>query len=128
LIDEKIVATEMVMANGRYSRPVMPGMTMVGTNTASSTRVVATTGPVISTIDLAVASLASSPSSSIRRRVFSTTTMASSTTMPITNMRPNMVNALIDSPSAIMTAKVPSSETGIVIAGTNVVRKSCRKM
>ena len=69
----------------------MPGMTMVGTKTASSTRVVATTGPVISTIDLAVAALASRPSVSMIRRVFSTTTMASSTTMPITRISPNMV-------------------------------------
>ncbi len=92
LIEEKTVATEMVMAKGRYNRPVIPGMTMVGTKTASSTRVVATTGPVISIMDLAVASLASSPSVSMIRRVFSTTTMASSTTMPITRMRPNMVS------------------------------------
>ena len=128
LIDEKSVATEIVMANGRYSRPVMPGMTIVGTKTASSTSVVATTGPVISTIDLAVASLASRPSLSMIRSVFSTTTMASSTTMPITRIRPNIVSPLIDRPSASITAKVPSSDTGIVIAGTSVVRKSWRKM
>ena len=106
----------------------MPGMTMVGTKTASSTNVVATTGPVISTIDLAVASLAPRPSLSINRMVFSTTTMASSTTMPITRINPNMVSPLIDSPRASMTPKVPSSDTGMVMAGTSVVRKSWRKM
>jgi hypothetical protein len=116
------------MAKGWYRRPEIPGITMVGTNTARSTRVVATTGPVISIIDLAVAALASRPSSSMIRMVFSTTTMASSTTMPMTRISPNMVRPLMDSPRASITAKVPSSDTGIVMAGTRVVRKSWRKM
>ena len=60
--------------------------------------------------------------------VFSTTTIASSTTMPIASTRPNSVSVLIDIPSAIITAKVPISETGMVTAGISVVRKSCRKM
>ena len=34
---------------------------------------------------------------------------------------------LMDRPRASMTAKVPSSETGMVMAGTRVVRKSWRK-
>ena len=107
---------------------MIPGMTMVGTKTASSTRVVAMTGPEISTMDLAVAAFESSPSVSMIRMVFSTTTMASSTTIPMTRMRPNNVRPLIDRPMASITPKVPSSETGMVMAGTRVVRTSWRKM
>ena len=47
LIDEITTATEIVTANWVNSRPVMPGMKVTGTNTASNTSVVAITGPVI---------------------------------------------------------------------------------
>jgi hypothetical protein len=46
------------------------------------------------------------------RSTFSTTTMASSTTMPITSTMPNMVSTLIEKPMASSVAKVPSSATG----------------
>ena len=106
----------------------MPPIMAVGTNTASSTSVVAMTGPVTSSMALAAASFAESPSSSINRIVFSTTTMASSTTIPIASTSPNRDSVLIDSPIASMTARVPRSDTGIVIDGISVVRKSWRKM
>ena len=67
----------------------MPGMKIVGTNTASSTRVVAITGLVICSIALAVASLGGRPSSAMMRSTFSTTTIASSTTMPIARTSAN---------------------------------------
>ena len=101
---------------------------VVGTNTAKSTRVVATTAPAISCMALRMASLAFSPSSSIRRMVFSTTTMESSTTIPMASTSPNNVRLLMDSPIAFITTKVPMSETGMVTDGMSVVRKSCRKM
>ena len=126
LIDESTVADAIVIANCEYSRPVMPPIMATGTNTASRTSVVATTGPATCSIALAVAACGGSPSSSISRFVFSTTTMASSTTIPIASTSPNRVNVLIDMPRADITAKVPSSETGIVTAGTSVVRRSCR--
>ena len=99
----------------------------VGTNTASSTSVVATTGPVTCCIALIVASLAGSRSSCMMRMVFSTTTMASSTTMPMASTRPKSDSVLIDNPSDSITANVPISATGMVAAGIRVVRKSCKK-
>ena len=54
------------------------------------------------------------------RSTFSTTTMASSTTMPITSTRPNMVNTLIEKPSASKAAKVPSRATGTTSVGMMV--------
>ena len=93
LIELKTVAIEIVIANCLNRVPVIPGMASVGTNTASNTRVVAMTGPETSIIAFSAASLGESPSS-IQRVVFSTTTMASSTTMPITRTRPKSVSWL----------------------------------
>ena len=95
--------------------------------TDSSTSVVAITGPVISVIDSIAASLGDMPSSSMCRVVFSTTTMASSTTIPITSTSPKSVNWLMEYPIIDITAKVPIKDTGIVAAGINVARTFCRK-
>ena len=54
------------------------------------------------------------------RSTFSTTTIASSTTMPITSTMPNMVNTLIEKPSASSTAKVPINVTGTTMVGMMV--------
>ncbi len=51
------------------------------------------------------------------RSTFSTTTIASSTTMPITSTMPNMVSTLIEKPSASSTPKVPSSAIGTTMVG-----------
>ncbi len=78
------MATLIVTANCRNSWPDTPGMKAMGTKTESSTSVMATMGAVISPIAFFVASRGvSSGSSSITRSTFSTTTMASSTTMPM---------------------------------------------
>ena len=47
---ERITEIAMVTANCWYSRPVMPGMNAVGTNTAESTSAMPITGPEISSI------------------------------------------------------------------------------
>ena len=51
------------------------------------------------------------------RSTFSTTTIASSTTMPMASTRPNSVSLLMENPNAAMTAKVPTSETGMATIG-----------
>ena len=51
------------------------------------------------------------------RSTFSTTTIASSTTMPITSTMPNIVSTLIEKPSASSAPKVPSSAIGTTIVG-----------
>ena len=60
------------------------------------------------------------------RSTFSTTTIASSTTMPIASTSPNSVSRLIEKPSASMPAKVVISETMIATVQMIVVRKLCR--
>jgi hypothetical protein len=78
------IATEIVTANCRNSWPETPGMKAIGTKTDSSTSEMATIGAVISPIAFLVQSRTDrSGSSSITRSTFSTTTIASSTTMPI---------------------------------------------
>ena len=78
------IATATVTANCRNSSPEMPGMKPTGTNTDKSTSVMAMIGAVISRIACLVASAGvSSGCSSITRSTFSTTTIASSTTMPM---------------------------------------------
>ena len=83
--------------------------------------------PVICDMDFAAASLAESPSRSISACVFSTTTMASSTSDPMTRINPNIVNTFIVKPNMYMNVNVPTRDTGMAMAGTNVARTSCMK-
>ena len=56
----------------------------------------------------------------------STTTIASSTTIPIANTTANNVKRLIEKPNTDIAANAPMIVTGTVVAGTNVARQSCR--
>ncbi len=55
------------------------------------------------------------------------TTIASSTTRPVASVMPNNVSELMEKPKILMKAKVPMSETGMVMEGMTVERQSCRK-
>ena len=88
LTAEITIDTETATANCRNSSPEMPGMNATGTNTESSTSVMAMIGAVISVMARCAASageiegfFSSSASTA------STTTMASSTTIPIASTR-----------------------------------------
>ena len=87
---------------------------------------VAITAPVIWRIDFDAASFAESPSAAMSVCVFSTTTIASSTSDPITRMRPNIVRMLIVKPNAQMNTNAARSEIGIATTGTSVARRSWR--
>ena len=60
------------------------------------------------------------------RSTFSTTTMASSTTIPMASTRPNRLNALIEKPSRCSTANVPTTDTGTASSGMMEARQVCR--
>ncbi len=105
---------------------MVPEKNATGMNTASSTSELATTAPVISFIAAAAPSRGCRPFSLTKRAMFSITTIASSTTRPVARVSPNRVSVLIEKPSAFISAKVPISETGIVMAGISVVRHDCR--
>ena len=118
------MATLMVTANCRNSVPEMPGMKPMGTNTDSSTKVIAMIGAVICRIAFFVASRGDrSGSSSITRSTFSTTTMASSTTMPMASTSASSDTVLAEYPSTSSTAKVPIRLTGTAMIGISVARR-----
>ena len=100
-------------------------MNAQGTNTAHSTTATATTGLVTSSIARRAASRAGRPFSS-QRSTFSTTTMASSTTMPIANTSPNSEMLLRLKPNTFITANVPTMATGTATSGITVARQFCR--
>jgi len=91
------------------------------------TSTVAITGLVTSPIARMVASRGDRWNSAMLRSTFSTTTMASSTTMPMANMRPKSVSRLIENPSEIIPAKVPTRATKIATVQMTVARRFCRK-
>ena len=103
----------------------MPLMKAVGMNTALSTSAMATTAPLTSSIAFLVASTGESPSA-ICRSTFSTTTIASSTTMPMASTRPNSERLLMENPKAAMAANVPISDTGTATSGMMEARQFCR--
>ena len=100
-------------------------MNAVGMNTAQSTSAVAMIGPVTSFMACLVASTGVLPRPMLRS-TFSTTTMASSTTMPIASTSPNSDSALSEKPSMCITAKVPISDTGTAASGMIEARQVCR--
>ena len=57
----------------------------------------------------------------------STTTMALSTTVPMASTKAKSVSRFSEKPAILTMAKVPISETTIVMDGMRVARKSCRK-
>ncbi|MCY1180438.1 hypothetical protein D9M73_208800 [compost metagenome] len=103
----------------------MPDMAATGTNTAISDSAVAITGPLTSFMVSTVASRRGMPRS-IFSETPSTTTMASSTTMPMASTRPNSDRAFNEKPNRCITAKVPISDTGTAASGMIEARQVCR--
>jgi hypothetical protein len=54
------------------------------------------------------------------------TTIASSTTMPIANTRPNSDSMFSENPNSAMAANVPTSDTGMASSGMRLARQVCR--
>src|SRR6185437_6189221 len=125
-IPEITTATATVTANWRYSSPAMPPIKATGTNTAHNTNTMATTARETCSIDLMAAFIGDSCSSSIKRSMFSSTTIASSTTMPIDSTIANSVSVLIEKPNIHNPANEPIKEIGTATRGISVARQLCR--
>ena len=82
--------------------------------TAARMNAIATTGPDTSDMALDGRLARDSCPRSMLCCTASTTTMASSTTMPIASTRPNMLVMLMENPSSGNSANVPMIETGTV--------------
>ena len=128
LIADSAVDEASTSANCWYIWPVMPGRKVAGTNTDISVRVTPAMAPPSSSMALIAASFGPQSSSSMIRQTFSTTTIASSTTMAMASTRPNSEIRLSVRPKAASREKVPTSETGMVMVGISVPRQSWRKM
>jgi hypothetical protein len=101
-------------------------MKAVGTNTAISTSEIAITAVPTSSMVTWAAWRGVMPFARLRS-TFSTTTMASSTTIPIASTRPKSVSMFKEKPKASRKANVPISETGMATIGMIAVRQDCRK-
>ncbi len=94
-------------------------------NTAASTRPMAMTALLTSFMALRVASMGGSPRAMLRS-TFSTTTMASSTTMPMASTRPNKERLFSEKPIMAIAANVPINDTGTASNGMMDARQFCR--
>ena len=116
-----------VRANSANSRPVRPVEKPIGANTAARVSDIATTAKPISRMPLKAAAIGAMPCS-MWRKMFSSTTMASSTTRPIASTSASRVSVLIEKPKAYISMKLPTSDTGMVTSGIRVARSDRRKM
>ena len=112
-------AAVMVTANSRNSRPRMPPMKRIGMKTAASEAVIVTIVKPISFDPFNAASNGVSPFS-MWRTMFSSITMASSTTKPVERMSAIIERLLRLKFNNCMTAKVPRIENGSASAGMSV--------
>src|SRR6516164_10263469 len=122
---EITVEAAIVTANWRKNWPEMPERKADGTNTAHSTSAMETSAPPTSSIVRWAASFGVMPTAMLRS-TFSTTTIASSTTMPTASTSPNNDRLFSDIPNAYKMMRVLTSETGIAITGISEARHVCR--
>ena len=122
---ETMIATAIVTANSRNTRPTMPPISSTGMNTAISENVIEMMVKPISRAPLSAASNGRMPPS-IWRTMFSSMTMASSTTKPTDSVSASSVMLLIEKPNAYIAAQVPMSEIGTASAGMRVAETERR--
>ena len=126
-IHERPTAEASVTPNWVKNEPDVPGMKATGMNTAMKTSVHEITAIDTSFIACRVASWASVMPLSIFAITASTTTIASSTTVPMANTRANSVNMFSEKPASDTMANVPNSDTIMDSDGMTVALKLCRK-
>ena len=100
------IATAIETANSRNTRPTMPPISSTGMNTAISEKVIDTMVKPISREPFSAASNGRMPPS-MWRTMFSSMTMASSTTKPTDKVSASSVMLLMEKPKAYIAAKVP---------------------
>ena len=116
----------IVMANSRNSRPTRPPISRIGTKTAiSDTLIDSTVKPT--SLDPSSAACSGGFPASRWREMFSSTTMASSTTNPVATVSAISEKMLRLYPSRYMTAKVATSDTDIATTGASVARAAAQE-
>ena len=122
---EANTASAAVQPNCLKNLPAMPLMKAVGKNTAISVKVVAMTARPISSAASSAACRGVLPMRRWRS-MFSTSTMASSTKMPITSDNASSVTTLMEKPSRYMPMKAGMADSGSATADTKVAGQSRR--
>ena len=118
-------APARVKANSVNSTPVMPPWKPIGRYTAIRVVVIATTGHASSRAPRSAASIGVMPSS-MWRWMFSSTMIASSTTIPIASTIANRVSRLMVKPINSIRNMPPTSDSGMAIAGISTLRSEPR--
>ena len=103
---ETTIATAIVTANSRNTRPTMPPISSTGMNTAISENVIEMMVKPISREPFSAASNGRMPLS-MWRMMFSSMTMASSTTKPTDSVSASSVMLSIEKPSRYIAPQVP---------------------
>ena len=112
--------------NSLNNEPTKPCKKITGKNTTAKVIEVDTTAKKISLLPSLAASLIGSPSSSFLK-IFSVTTIPSSTTRPVANTIANKVNTLIEKPAKYIIKKVAINEIGISINGLIAISQFLKK-
>ncbi|MDA0301521.1 MAG: hypothetical protein O2822_03265 [Chloroflexi bacterium] len=106
------VAAAIVKPNSLKNPPIWPLTSPVGANTTTSTSVIAIAARPISARPISAASNGASPRARCRK-MFSSTTMESSTRMPMVSVSPSMLRKLRLNPISSINTKVVSSVVGM---------------
>jgi hypothetical protein len=122
------IATAMASTkpNSVNMRPAVPGRNAMGRNTEIRVAVVASTAKNTCRVPITEAASGLRPSERLRW-MFSTTTMASSTIMPVASTRASSVRILIEKPSSQIAPTVPINAIGMAVAGISVGRTAPMK-
>src|SRR5207302_4905531 len=122
---DTMIATEIDTANSRNTRPTMPPISSTGMNTAISENVMEMMVKPISRAPFSAASNGRMPPS-MWRTMFSSMTMASSTTKPTDSVSASSVMLLIEKLNAYIAPQVAISEIGTASAGMSVAETERR--
>src|SRR5215469_14458168 len=126
-IMEMAMAAERITANSRNRRPTTPLIIKIGIHTAISEMLIDNTVKPVSAAPLSAACIGFMPLS--RWRVmFSSTTIASSTTNPVAMVSANRERLSRVYPIRYITTNVATIETGTATLGINVDQPLRRKM
>ena len=123
---EATIASETITANSWNSRPITPGMKKIGMNTAMSELEIEMIVKPTSLEPCSAAWKGGMFFSSMKRKIFSSTMMASSITMPTMRVSASMVIWLSVKPIAAIKANVEMIDVGIAMAAISVVRTLAR--
>ena len=119
-------AAASVTPNSRNNLPTKPSKNITGKKTTASVSEVEITAKNISLLPSRAAFLMGMPSSNFRK-IFSVTTIPSSTTNPVASTIPNKVSILIENPKRYITKKVAINDIGISISGRIAISQLRKK-